>query len=169
MNIAGFLFYFFIVSAAASAIAILLIKNVFKAALFLLVCLLSLAAIYILAFAEFVAVTQILIYAGGILVLIIFSIMLTTKISGKPLRTSNTNIVSGISAGIVLLVLLLNYIPGNFMARTTDAMTPSQNIENIGINLMTEYALPFEIAGLLLLVSLLGAAVITSFMKIKRS
>ena len=83
MNIAQFMFYFFEAFAAISAIALIFIKNVFYGALLLIICLLCLAGIYIMAFAEFIAVTQILVYAGGILVVIIFGIMLTTKISGN--------------------------------------------------------------------------------------
>src|SRR5689334_22515660 len=106
MNIVTLVFYFFMFIAAASAAGILLIKNVFKGALLLLICLLSLAAVYVLAFAEFVAITQIMIYAGGILVVIIFGIMLTSKISGKPLVVQNANWFGGLLVSITLLVLL---------------------------------------------------------------
>src|SRR5687767_9782869 len=100
MNSIEILFYFFMLLAAISAGAIVFSKNVFKSALFLLICLLSIAALYVLSFAEFLAVAQVLIYAGGILVIIIFGIMLTTRISGRPLVVENTNIFSGAIAGI---------------------------------------------------------------------
>ena len=89
MSLAQFIFYFFEALTAAAAIGILFVRNVFYAALLLLVCLLSVAGIYVMAFAEFIAVTQILVYVGGILVLIIFGIMLTSRISGKPLVVTN--------------------------------------------------------------------------------
>jgi NADH:ubiquinone oxidoreductase subunit 6 (subunit J) len=168
MNLVTIAFYFFVLTAALSAIAILLSKNVFKAALCLLICLLSIAAIYILAFAEFVAITQILIYAGGILVVIIFGIMLTSKMSGKPLKVTSTNIFSGLLASIVLLALLINFISGYPTPAVQGSIQTSGSIETIGINFMTVFALPFEIAGILLMVALLGAAVITSFMKSKK-
>ena len=168
MNIVTIAFYFFVLTAALSAIAILLSKNVFKAALCLLMCLLSIAAIYILAFAEFVAITQILIYAGGILVVIIFGIMLTSKMSGKPLKVSSTNIFSGLLASIALLALLISFIVDYPTPPMQGSIKTSGSIETIGINFMTVFALPFEIAGILLMVALLGAAVITSFMKSKK-
>jgi NADH:ubiquinone oxidoreductase subunit 6 (subunit J) len=96
MTLATFMLYFFEAIAAAAAIAIVLVRNVFYGALLLIVCLLALAGIYVLAFAEFVAVTQILIYAGGILVIIIFGIMLTTRIADKPLKVEHANIFSGL-------------------------------------------------------------------------
>jgi NADH-quinone oxidoreductase subunit J len=168
MNLVAIIFYFFVLLAALSAMGILLMKNVFKAALLLLICLLCLAAIYILAFAEFVAVTQILIYAGGVMVVIIFGIMLTSRLAGKPLEVNNANIFSGLLASIILLILLVNFYSKYFTITNSGSLPTTGSIETIGINFMTKFALPFEIAGILLLVALIGAAVITSFMKIKK-
>lgn len=164
MTIVKVLFYFFIVLAAVSAGAILFSKNVFKSALFLLTCLLSVAALYVLSFAEFLAVTQILIYAGGILVVIIFGIMLTTRLSGRPLVVDNTNIFGGIIAGMGLFWLLVYYLPSG--APGEQSVNP-ENINVTGLVLFRDYSLPFEIAGILLLVALIGAAVITSHLKSK--
>jgi NADH-quinone oxidoreductase subunit J len=99
------LFYMFVVLTGVSALGILFIKNVFHAALLLLVSLLSIAGIYIINFAELVAVTQILIYAGGILILLIFGIMLTSRLSGKPLIVTNNRWAEGVLVGIPLLIL----------------------------------------------------------------
>ena len=167
MSMVAIIFYFFILIASLSAIGILLMTNVFKAALLLLICLLSVAALYILAFAEFVAITQILIYAGGVLVLILFGIMLTSKLSGKPLQVSNTNLFIGFLACALLFTLLVNFISDYTIISLPNASLP-ENITTIGINFMTGYALPFEISGILLLVALIGAAVITSFIKTKK-
>jgi NADH:ubiquinone oxidoreductase subunit 6 (subunit J) len=163
MNVATILFYFFIGLTALSALGIVFSKNVFKSALLLLVSLLSVSAIYVLSFAEFVAVTQILIYAGGILVVIIFGIMLTTKISGRPLVVDHTNIFSGAVAGITLFVLLMRYLPSKPASGTNGL--PAENISVIGLKIFTDYSLAFEIAGLLLLIALVGAAVVTSHLK----
>jgi NADH:ubiquinone oxidoreductase subunit 6 (subunit J) len=164
MTIVKILFYFFIVLAAVSAGAILFSKNVFKSALFLLTCLLSVAALYVLSFAEFLAVTQILIYAGGILVVIIFGIMLTTRLSGRPLIVDNTNILGGIIAGMGLFWLLVYYLPPGVPGE--QSVTP-EKINVTGLILFRDYSLPFEIAGIMLLVALIGAAVITSHLKSK--
>ena len=106
MTILSFTFYAFEFLAAASALFILFVKNVFYGALLLITCLLSLAGIYVISNDEFVAVTQILIYAGGILVLIIFGIMLTTRISGKPLVVKNHNWFAGTLVGLPVLIVL---------------------------------------------------------------
>ena len=161
-------FYGFMLIAAISALGILVIKNVFKGALLLLICLLALAALYILLLAEFVAITQILIYAGGILVIILFGIMLTSKISGTPLRVKHGNIVAGIIAGVSICSLLIRLISDHFAATAQSPMQTSQAIETIGIHFMTDYIIPFEVAGILLLMALIGAAVTVSFMKTKK-
>src|SRR5687768_1114862 len=106
MSILSFTFYAFEFLAAASAASILFVKNVFYGALLLIICLLSIAGIYVISHAEFIAVTQILIYAGGILVLIIFGIMLTTRISGKPLVVKNNNWFAGSLVGLPILIVL---------------------------------------------------------------
>ena len=165
MNPIALLFYIFILLAAISAGAIIFSNNVFKSALLLLVSLLSIAALYVLSFAEFLAVTQVLIYAGGILVVIIFGVMLTTRISGRALVVRNGNIASGALLGIALLVLLLRYLSFSVPAGS-EGLVP-HDISVIGLKIFSLYSLPFEIAGLLLLVALVGAAVITSHLKSK--
>lgn len=165
MNAIEMLFYFFMLLAALSAGAILFSGNVFKSALLLLVCLLSIAALYVFSFAEFLAVTQILIYAGGVLVIIIFGIMLTTAISGRALSVGHTNIFSGAVAGISLFTVLVMYLPA--MSPQKNSGLSPENIGVIGVKIFSAYSLPFEIAGLLLLVALVGAAVITSHLKSK--
>lgn len=163
MSVVNIIFYFFMALTAVSALGIVFSKNVFKSALLLLVSLLSIAAIYVLSFAEFVGVTQILIYAGGILVVIIFGIMLTTKISGRPLVVDNTHIFSGAAAGITLFVLLIWNLP-SLPTQGADTL-PAENISVIGLRIMSDYSLPFEVAGFLLLIALVGAAVVTSHLK----
>jgi NADH:ubiquinone oxidoreductase subunit 6 (subunit J) len=158
------IFYTFAFLAGLAALGIVFSRNVFYATLLLIVCLLSLAGIYVLSFAEFVAVTQIIIYAGGILVLIIFGVMLTAKISGKPLMVLHQYKITGPLIGLSFFVALTT-----FFSQTTfynsSAITPGNHntsIHKIGILLMSDYVLPFEIAGVLLLIALIGAAVAAS-------
>ncbi|HEY9490015.1 MAG TPA: NADH-quinone oxidoreductase subunit J [Chryseosolibacter sp.] len=164
MTAVTILFYFFIFLAGSAAVAILFSKNVFKSALFLLVSLLSIAGLYVLSFAEFLAVTQILIYAGGITIIILFGIMLTTRISGKPLVVRNAHILSGGMAGIALFVLLIRYLPA--LPESEKNISP-ESIQVIGLAVFSKFSLPFEVAGILLLIALVGAAVITSQLKSK--
>jgi NADH:ubiquinone oxidoreductase subunit 6 (subunit J) len=166
MTLVSFMFYFFETLAALSAIGLALVRNVFHGALLLIVCLLALAGIYVLAFAEFIAVTQILIYAGGILVIILFGIMLTTKISEKPMEvdhiftTAGTLVASGC---FFLLIYILS--KESFLKHSVPDTTQLKNINSIGIALLSKYMLPFEIAGLLLLIALVGASVMASTIK----
>ncbi|MDH4090296.1 MAG: NADH-quinone oxidoreductase subunit J [Cyclobacteriaceae bacterium] len=168
MNIASFMFYFFEFAAASSAFALIFIRNVFYGALLLIICLLALAGIYVLAFAEFIAVAQILVYAGGILVVIIFGIMLTTKISGKPLVVEHMYELSGTLAGLSLLALLI-YVISRETSFAERAVYQQQydSVNRIGIDLMSEFVMPFEIGGILLLIALIGAAVTASTIKSK--
>lgn len=170
MSLVAFMFYFFEAVAALSAVGLALVRNVFYGALLLGVCLLALAGIYVLAFAEFIAVTQILIYAGGILVVIIFGIMLTTKISQKPLVVEHSYILSGILVGtgcFCLLVFVLS--KESFVSPKTFVAPPSVNsVQTIGVSLFSKYMLPFEIAGVLLLIALIGASVLASNIKSKK-
>lgn len=169
MNAAPLMFYFFEVMAGLSALSLIFTRNVFYGALLLIVCLLSLAGIYVLAFAEFIAVTQILIYAGGILVVIIFGIMLTSKISGKPLVVQHTNWFSGALASAAFLGILLYLLSQHSFHTVQASPNPSGNpLHQIGTGLMSRYVLPFEMAGILLLIALVGAAVIASSAKPKK-
>jgi NADH:ubiquinone oxidoreductase subunit 6 (subunit J) len=159
MSLLDLIFYFFIAAAALSAFSLVFIQNVFYGALLLITCLLSVAGLYVLAFAEFVAVTQIMIYAGGVLVLIIFGIMLTARLGEKRLVVEHSNIFSASIVAVSLFVILVIFIrvPAS-MPGAIDLNT----IESIGMNLLTTHLIPFEIAGILLLVALIGAAVIAS-------
>ncbi len=168
MNLTSFLFYFFEAVAALSAVSILFVRNVFYGALYLLVCLVSIAAIYVLAFAEFIAVTQIIVYAGGILVLIIFGIMLTSRISGKPLCVTNKNWFAGLIVGVFCFsFFIVLFSRRGFAASQPTGQASENTIQSIGILLMSDFVLPFEIAGILLLIALIGSAVTASFIKPK--
>jgi NADH:ubiquinone oxidoreductase subunit 6 (subunit J) len=161
MNLYSVIFYFFIGLAAVSGLGILLTKNLFKGALFLLICLLSIASLYLFAFAEFVAVAQTIIYAGGIVILIIFGVMLTTKMTGISLKVENRHVLPGLLVGTALFVLLIRFLMPAF-----DNGQPFEvggdSVYKTGLNLMSMYVLPFELAGLLLLVALIGAAITSS-------
>lgn len=159
--------YIFIAASIASVLVMILSRNIFYGALALLICLISVAGIYALLQAEFLAITQLLIYAGGVLVLLIFGIMLTNKISGKPVLTDSHNWFSGIIISTSLLgVLLFSFQQVEIMSAQNNLNT-SRHINTIGIELMSTYAAPFELSGVLLLVCLIGAALTASSFKKK--
>jgi NADH:ubiquinone oxidoreductase subunit 6 (subunit J) len=149
--------------AAASALAIIFVRQVFYAALCLLACLLALAGIYGIMQAGFLAITQILIYAGGVLVLIVFAIVVTNRLDGKPLQVESQNRFIGfVVAAIVAQLVLTGYHQTTFLIANT---TSSKEIKPMGVALFTDYAAPFEIGGVLLLVCLIGAALTASSFK----
>ncbi|SOD95034.1 NADH-quinone oxidoreductase subunit J family protein [Spirosoma fluviale] len=164
-------FYFFAALTLGGALAVLLTRNVLYAAFFLLLTLFGVAGLFVLASADFLAIAQIMIYVGGVLVLVIFGVMLTHK----PERPADTNsqqpnrIISASrfakGAGWIIPVLVVGAL---FVALQTllaranfsllDQPAGWQNTTPvIGKQLMTEYVVPFEIAGILLLASLVGA------------
>ena len=167
MTLTLVIFYFFVASALAGAVAILFSKNIFKAALWLLVCLLSVAAIFVMSFAEFVAIAQVLIYAGGVLIVILFGIMFTSKLNGKALVVEHTNLFSGTLGGVLLTALLFKLIIHQFNGVLPKTPMIGNPVKTVGTELVSDYAFPFEVVGLLLLVTLVGASVESAFMKTK--
>ena len=164
MTLYDIILYVFSIVAAAAALALAFSKNVFYSAMYVIVCLLSLAGIYVLLFAEFVAVTQILVYVGGVLVIIVFGIMLTARLGQRPLEVTHGNVFTGLLLAVPLFaVLCLAILSTPF---ETPGLSPvvqhPHHIEAIGTALMSDYMLAFETAGLLLLIALVGAAVIAS-------
>lgn len=167
MNAALILHYFFLAAATVATVALLFVRNVFYGALLLVITLLCLAGLYVLSFAEFLAITQILVYAGGILVVIIFAIMLTSQLNGKPLLVDHSNRLSGGFAGASMLGFLVYLIVDQFPILSNGHVRPF-SISTLGRLLLTEYALPFEVTGVVLLIALIGAAVIASSSAPKR-
>ena len=110
--------------------------------------------------ADFMAGVQIIVYIGGILVLLIFGIMLTNKISS--VNISHTSLQKSVGAVIALGVLgLLIPMILNTSWYQLSSKEPSQTADSIGRLLMMEYLLPFEVASLLLLGALIGAAMLS--------
>lgn len=170
MNILSITLYGFEFLAGLSALGILFVKNVFHAALLLIVCLLALAGVFVLYNAEFIAVTQILIYAGGVLVLVIFGVMLTSRVKGKQLIVKNQYVFGASFITLFLTALLIKlFAEQNFyQQKASDQVSAPNSINQIGISLMSDYALVFEVSGILLLVALLGAAVTASSFNIRK-
>lgn len=167
-------FYIFAALAAGSGLFMVLTRNVLYAAFSLLLCLLSVAAIYVCLFADFAAIAQIMIYVGGVLVLILFGLMLSLKSSDAGETSPSRNkIKSALLASLVLASLLflifssnLSRLPG--LENTQPAiLTQKTSIYRIGMEFITTFALPFEVASLILLAALVGAAFISAGSRIK--
>ena len=151
------LFYVFAALAVVSAFFVVFSRNVIHSAFSLFVTLFSVAGLFVLLRADFIAVTQIMVYVGGILVLLIFGVMLTTKITDTDLKTKNMNsfmsivFVSGIIGILLFIIFTTKWNIKNPLAN-------DETVSQIGVLLLTDYLLPFEIASIVLLVALIGSA-----------
>ncbi len=168
MSLVNLLMYAFVLLALGSALGVLLFRNVLYAAFSLLLTFLGVAGLYVLAGADLLAVVQIVIYVGGVLVLLIFGIMLTGRGAGAgPESGTHNRLVALLTAGgafalFVLLIFRLNAPALGWIkeAEATGRTITRSTLPDIGMHLMTTSVLPFEVAGLLLLVALIGAAFI---------
>lgn len=164
------LFYIFGILAILSGAYMVLTRNLLYAGFALLVTLLSVAGIYVLLYADFVAVTQLMVYVGGVLVLILFGIMLSSRVHDKSVLSENVNKGWGITVSLLLLTgLIYTIIKTNFdtlpwLQNNQESILATQEstIYTIGIKLMTDFVVPFEVASLLLLIALIGAAYIAT-------
>lgn len=153
-----FLIYLFSAIAGLSAIYILFTSYILYAAFSLVITLLSVAVLYMLADAHFLAATQIMIYVGGIVVIIIFGVMLTNKLSNAPPRSGSHNkFMAFVVCGGLFALLLMSILQINLKVLGHDI---NSSIQALGYGLMTDYLLPFELAAVLLLLALIGATII---------
>ena len=161
MNLYDVIFYFFAIITLVSAGIVVFSKNVIYSAFSLLFTFFGVAGIYVLLNADFIAVTQVLIYVGGILVLMLFGVMLTNKVIDVDMKTGTlqtvpASIIVAATAGALCGVF---YITDWKIVRTNVESTTSTTA-GLGEMFMTSYLLPFEIASIILLVALVGAAMI---------
>ncbi|MCX6641139.1 MAG: NADH-quinone oxidoreductase subunit J [bacterium] len=157
---------FFVILAVVtvfSALMVILQKNPMTSVLFLILAFFSTAALYVLLSAPFLAAVQIIVYAGAIMVLFLFVIMLLNlnriKEEGSPLLKALGMMVAGMLLVIAAVVIRSTVIPSDsgFVAGTEPGFG---SVEAIGRSLFTTYLLPFEIASFLLLAAIIGAVVL---------
>ena len=111
-------------------------------------------------YADFLAATQVIIYVGGILVLIIFGVMLTNKIDSKAIVSSSANQVVGAIMFMLLLILQFGVIFSTSWV-SSDLQTSEGTVRQIGNLLLSKYLLPFEVVSVLLLAALIGASMLS--------
>ena len=160
-------FYLFAVLAVVGAVSVLLLRSPVYCALSLVGTFFCLAAIYILLNAEFVATIQVLVYAGAIMVLFLFVIMLLNLEPERPLsfRFSLPKLIgAGVTVAILAqLVGVVHHAASKIGPRgdyPVERLEAEGGTEIIGRLLFTDYVLPFEIVSVLLLVSVIGAVVL---------
>ena len=153
-------FWVLAVVSVLSSLAVVLFRDVFKGALFLVLSFLGVAGIYVTLQADFLAAVQVLVYAGAISILIIFAVMLTRNVS----QGSRANHLTpyAVVVALVLLVLIITAILGTSWPQRPEvtgelAMGSTGPLADV---LFNRYLLPFEVASVLLLAALIGAIAI---------
>ncbi|MGA9564530.1 MAG: NADH-quinone oxidoreductase subunit J [Candidatus Korobacteraceae bacterium] len=155
-------FYGLSIAAIVFAIAVITRKNAVHAALSLIGTLVCLAGLYLMLYAPFVAGVQIVLYAGGIMVLFLFVIMLVNLDQNIREIQFNKQWLVGLIAALALGGLLLFVIRQGrsiFPVDQVAVLPEGSNTQMVGLALYGQYMLPFEIASLLLLVAIVGAVV----------
>lgn len=159
-----YFFLFFAIVAVASSVAMILQRNPIYCVLLLIMVMISIAGLYLMLDAEFVAIIQIVVYAGAIMVLFLFVIMLLnlSREEGGTFRVQKP-------LAVLLAVLLFLPVATMVMSYAGGGTTPPADggeagfgeVEQIGTLLFTKYLLPVEIAAVLLLIAIVGAVVLT--------
>ncbi|MBM2811113.1 MAG: nuoJ [Chloroflexi bacterium] len=154
-------FYTFAAIALAGAIGVVLARKVFHSALFLVLTLASLAATFVILGADFLGAVQIVIYVGAITVLILFGIMLTPRNVELPESSGVGRSTAGVFVAAAVFIVSTTVIVTSQWPRSMSTPIPDRpTTEAIGQGLFTTYALPFEMASILLLIAMIGAIVI---------
>jgi len=157
LNVYDLIFYLFAAITLVSAFFVVTNRNIVYSAFFLLFTFFGVAGIYVLLGADFVAMVQLIVYVGGILILLLFGVMLTNKITNVEIKTGTINLYpSVIGVGLLTGSLLAALITSNWKTFPTEAPLPTTAA--IGKMLLQEYALVFELLGIILLIALIGAA-----------
>ncbi len=155
------LFYLFAGLSVVAAWALVLSPNIVRKALFLLLTLVGVAGLYFLLAAELLAAVQLIVYAGGTLILIVFGIMLTSRNPFLQLRPSSWELALGVTVGLVFACLIaLAAFASPLPSAGPDPVVGYDRVETIGKGLLSLYLAPFEVAAVLLLVVMIGAAYI---------
>lgn len=162
MGITQILFWFLTALALGSALGVVTSKNPVYSVLFLIITFFAISGHYILLNAQFLAVVNIIVYAGAIMVLFLFVIMLMNlNTSVEPQRKRWLKFAGAIAGGSLLLVLVAAL--RSVELKNTLAQTGKGDIgliQNLGMTLFKEYVLPFEISSVLFLSAMVGAVVI---------
>lgn len=165
------IFYVFASVVLVSALLVVGMRNMVRSIFLFFVTLFSMAGLFIFALADFVAITQIVVYVGGVLVLMIFAFLLSSReiLNNPPVGKAG---LAGIHhlPGMLIAVLFLGVLAVTVFQAAPEQLTwvkegsqnalqPTDNtLHFIGINMMTRYLVPFEVVSVLLMLALIGAA-----------
>lgn len=157
MNYYDLIFYLFATLTLLSALMVVTNRNIVHSAFYLLFTFFGVAGLYVLLAADFIAIVQLIVYVGGILILLLFGVMLTNKITNVEIKTGTINLVPAvIGVGLFAGALLASVINAPWKINVAEKTFPTTKI--LGTLLIQEYLLIFELLGIVLLIALIGAA-----------
>lgn len=166
MTTYDFIFYVFAAIIVVSAFIVVAARNIIYSAFSLLFTFFGVAGIYVLLNADFIAVVQVIIYVGGILVLIIFGVMLTNKITDVEIKTESIHIVPAtIITGLIGGTLIAVLTKTNW--KIAEPQNVNKTVMEIGRFVVVHYMILFELAGIILLVALIGSVMIARKEKVQ--
>ncbi|MFH1011147.1 MAG: NADH-quinone oxidoreductase subunit J [bacterium] len=148
----------FVVTAVVTVVSATLVVfsgRILHSAFALLFTFCGVAVLYVFLFADFLAVTQVLIYVGGILILIIFGLLLTQRIMDLRFTDQSHQRIRSVLLAVVFAAVLIGVIAGTPWRIAFQPDTPT--VEILGVSMLTQFLVPFEMASMLLLVALVGA------------
>jgi len=157
------LFYVFALGGIASALLVITRRNPIIAAIYIIVNFFCLAGIYLTLHAQFIAVVQILVYAGAIMVLFVFVIMLLNLGDERSLRDGfswKKVVAGGFGFGVLMELIYIFIIPSSSQSIEMTRATNIGTVEAVGRVLFTQFLFPFEVTSLLLTAAIVGAIVL---------
>ena len=149
-------FWVLAVTLVGAALAVVLSKNLFHAVLWLALALTGTAGVFLLLDAEFLAAVQLLLYAGGIITIVVFAIVVTERLVGERISQTNRRIAGGAVVSFALLSMVVSAITQQPLSLTRPPMSGDVT-RAVGEGVLTRYALPFELLALLMVAALLAA------------
>ncbi len=159
INLTQVVFYFFAAMTVVGAGIVVFARSLIYSAFGLLFTFFGVAALYVFLGADFLAAAQLVIYVGGILVLLLFGVMLTHKLYDLKLKTEMHQVFPSLLVTLAVFFTLLGVLLKTDW-HTPGAQPAGPTTAEIGVLFMKDYILPFEIASIFLLVALIGAAMI---------
>lgn len=156
-----YLFYFLSFLAVLSGLMVVFSKNPVHSVLYLVITLFSLAGHYVILNAQFLAVVHVIVYAGAIMVLFLYVIMLLNlNKEDEPHKSTLLKFAAVISAGIFMILLIGTFKGTELFAQSTPGKSDIGMVKNLGSVMFRDFLLPFEITSLLLLAAMVGAVIL---------
>jgi NADH-quinone oxidoreductase subunit J len=149
-------FWSLAVVLVGSALAVVLSRNLFHSVLWLALALTGTAGVFLLLEAEFLAAVQLLLYAGGVITIVVFAIVVTERLVGERISQTNRRITAGAVTSLAFIALVVNTTLRQSLPATSQPLSADLT-RTLGESVLTRFVLPFELLGVLMLAAMLGA------------